>query len=84
MNIDEIGKKLYLLLEEQGIYISNKEEDINLLDYLIDSISIIEFIISIEDCFNIEVGDNMISYEILVSFNGLCNLIKEIVDTKVE
>lgn len=84
MNIDEIKKAIFIILENQGIYISNKDEDVNLLEYLVDSISIIEFIIALEDYFEIEIENEKISYEIFVSINGLCNLIKEIIDSKID
>lgn len=75
--MNEIKKIIIETLEEQGIFIE-LEEDVNLLDYNIDSITFMTIIIELESQLNIEFPDELLSYDSLRSLNGFATLILEL------
>lgn len=79
MDINSIVK---LSMQNIGIFIEenrDKELDIDLRDYIKDSISFISFIIELETNLEIEIPYEMLAYESLTSFNGFCNMLCELV-----
>lgn len=75
--MNEIKKIIIETLEDQGIFIE-LEEDVNLLDYNIDSITFMSIIIELESQLNIEFPDELLSYDSLRSLNGFATLILEL------
>ncbi len=75
--MNEIKKIIVKTLEEQGIFIE-LEEDVNLLEYNIDSITFMSIIIELESQLNIEFPDELLSYDSLRSLNGFATLILEL------
>lgn len=60
-----------VLQEKLGVVIFNDEkEDFSISDYIIDSISFIQFIISIEEAIGHELSDDFLDLEILRSAKG--------------
>lgn len=49
------------------------KEDVNLQDYILDSIQFITFIIALEDELHVEIPDELLSYDKFLSLNGFCN-----------
>lgn len=74
-------EKIIKILEDMGILvIKNQEEDINLQDYITDSLQFITFIIELEKAFDIEMPDELLLYENIRSLDGLTSLIEEILN----
>lgn len=68
---------MYEVLAELGIECTQAEdEDLNLQEFIEDSFSFINFIVSIEEKFNVEIPDEYLSYETIQSMNGLLELIE--------
>lgn len=68
-------------IEDMGLFIKREdEEDINLQEYIIDSLQFISFIIELEKAFNIEFPDELLLYDNIQSLNGLSTLIENIVE----
>lgn len=68
---------MYEVLAELGIECTQaEEEDLNLQEFIEDSFSFINFIVSIEEKFNVEIPDEYLSYETIQSMNGLLELIE--------
>ncbi len=64
------------ILQEMGyVLFEDLENDFSISDYINDSITFIEFIIKIEEDFEIELSDDFLSYELLESAQGLANKI---------
>lgn len=68
---------MHEILAELGIECTQAEdEDLNLQEFIEDSFSFINFIVSIEEKFNVEIPDEYLSYETIQSMNGLLELIE--------
>ncbi len=72
--MSEIYNKLRKIMESMGIiFWDDIEEDFAISDYIGDSITFIQFIIDIEEEFNIQLTDDFLSYELLESAKGFAN-----------
>lgn len=85
MNSDNIHGMVYKsvieCLEKNGVIVDfGENEDLDLTSYDIDSVSFISFIVDLEADLNISVPDDFLNYNILQSFNGLINMITQIVN----
>jgi len=74
--------KINKVLINFGIININNEPDICLLDYLSDSLQLMEFLCEIEEELGIELDDDIISYEIFYSLNGFCELLESMINKK--
>ena len=77
----DIREKLLEILNENGIYIDKNKttDDIDLREYIIDSMQFISFIVEIENKLNIEIPDECLIYDNISSLNGFSNIISCIV-----
>ena len=67
---------LISMLEEIGYIVFEKDqEDFNISDYIADSMQFVQFILKIEEYYNIELSEDFLLYEILISAKGLANKI---------
>lgn len=67
-------------LEDVGILLDTKSNtDIDLLDEGISSLEFINFILGLEEKLNIFIPDQFLTSEILHSFNGLVELLEQLV-----
>lgn len=74
--MEEKRRMIYEVLEEMGIdCVSDNDEDVNLQQYIEDSFSFINFIVGVEEKFNIELPDELLSYETIQSLNGFLQLV---------
>lgn len=78
MNFEEIKCKIICLLENNGVLLELKDQDIDLREYAIDSIVFISFILDVENEFGIVIPDNFLTVEILKSLEGFINLVIEL------
>lgn len=70
-------QEILICLENIGFMIAiEKDEDINLMEYQMDSITFILFIVEMETHFGIEIPDQYLSYQTVESLKGLSNLIE--------
>lgn len=58
--MNEIKNKLIIILNNIGVIVDEEEVDINLIEYGIDSISFISFIIEVEKEFGISLPDEVL------------------------
>lgn len=67
-------------LEDIGILIDlSSDDDVNLTEYSVDSISFISFIVALEEKLGIIIPDDLLLIDILQSMNGFINLIEELI-----
>lgn len=77
MDINQIHEKVVLELQKLGIILDNIE-DVNLNDYMDDSLQFISFIVQVEQAFDIVFPNEELLLNSLYSLDGFCELIKEI------
>ena len=78
MHIEKINNFLLEILSEMGIYIDMKideENDIDLTEYISNSIDFITFFIEIEDTLNIELPDTLLGLDNIKSLHAFANKI---------
>lgn len=73
--MDYISDILDLLLEE-GIEVEYTGIDLDLRDYIIDSIQFIGFIVDIEKKFDMEIPDEYLLYDSISSLHSFAEIIK--------
>ncbi len=78
MSEDKVKTAVIEELDNLGIIVDEKTEDVGLLSMEIDSITFISFIIAIEDRFAIQFPDDALNIEVLNSLNGFTSLICEL------
>lgn len=82
MNTDHIKEKLIQSLSLIGIIVDyDGKEDINLSEYIEDSIIFVQFIVEVEDQLGINIPDYLLSLDLLESLNGFAEMISEINNT---
>lgn len=74
----EVREKLFEILNDMGIICDTEkiEEDIDLREYIEDSIVFIGFIVEIEAKFNLELDDSVLLYDNLQSLNGFVKMLE--------
>lgn len=77
MDKKQINEKVILELQKLGIFLDSIE-DVNLNDYIDDSLQFISFIVQVEQAFDIVFPDEELLLNSLYSLDGFCELIKEI------
>lgn len=71
----EVKSVIIKELENLGIIVDEREEDIDLLSIGMDSISFISFIVALEEKFEIQFPDEYLTMEVMTSLNGFTSLI---------
>lgn len=74
-------EKLLDILNENGIFIDKEaiQEDIDLREYITESIQFISFIVEIEKQLNIEFPDEFLMFDKIASLNGFTNIIESVI-----
>jgi acyl carrier protein len=74
-------EKILDILDANGIYVDREkiENDIDLREYIIDSIQFINFIVEIEREMNIEFPDEFLLFDKIASINGFSSIIESII-----
>lgn len=72
-----IKKYIFDILEESGIYFDSGEveEDVDLREYLVDSLQYIYLIVELEERLGVELPDEVIIYDNFISINGFANMV---------
>ncbi len=73
-----IKNDINTVLCDMGILVPDDNNDIDLSEYIIDSLQFISFIVEIENKFGIEIPDELLNIENLKSLNGFSQLIENI------
>ena len=68
-------QKLLECLLNIGVIIDETDKDVDLREYIIDSIQFITAIVEIEQCFSIHFPDELLLYNTFESLNGLVYII---------
>ena len=82
MTIDIIKKYIFEILDENGVYVdqSDIEEDLDLREYIVDSLQYVYFIVELENRLGLELPDEILLYENLASINGFANMVIQCFD----
>lgn len=81
--MSEIKAKCINILCNLGIIVDEvDEEDISLIEYGIDSLSFISFIVEVERAFDIIIPDELLVIDSISSLNGFCAFIEDKVEEK--
>lgn len=77
--VEKIREKIIECLETIGIFLDpSDDEDINICEYGMDSMGYIIFICEVETCFNIEIPDEYLNIQNVVSLNKLTNIVSHL------
>ncbi|MCR5020533.1 acyl carrier protein [Ruminococcus sp.] len=78
MNVKE---KIIEALTLSGSYLplKNKNEDLDLREYIIDSIGFMSFIIELEEVLGIYFPDELLDFNVLSSLNGFTAIIEDLI-----
>ena len=74
----EIRNKIRKILYDMGFSIDS-ENDVNLLEYGMDSLQFIEFVVSVEEEFDIIIPDEALLMDNISSLNGFITYIESII-----
>lgn len=80
MNRETIVKIMTDVILDLGIYVDKDEfnkKDVDMREYIKDSMTFISFFIGMEDALEIELPDTLLSFESLISSDSLSNSILE-------
>ncbi|GHV15158.1 hypothetical protein FACS1894219_11920 [Clostridia bacterium] len=79
MTADEIKKVILSALDEIGVYFDDQdiksETDIDLREYIVDSLQFISFVVELEHQLCVEYPDDLLLYDNIASLDGLSNAI---------
>lgn len=81
---EKIEEKLNKILHDMGFIIFEDEEsdDVNLQNYIIDSIQFVDFIVRIEEEFKILLPDEFLDYSNLYSMCGFGEMLEDYLESK--
>lgn len=84
MTVEIIKKHIFEILDENGIYVDpcDMAEDLDLREYLVDSLQYVYFIVELENRLDIELPNEILLYENLISINGFVNMIINLYENK--
>lgn len=85
MDMDKISVAIENAINDIGVIFSMEQdmigfEDLDLTEYIEDSVKFLQFIVALEDQLDIEIPDELLNIEILRSFNGFSSLLKEFIN----
>lgn len=81
---EEIKNKIYDVLHEMGfiIFENDNGDDINLQDYITDSIQFVDFIVRLEEKFDIMLADEFLDYTAISSMCGFAEMLEEFLEAE--
>lgn len=79
MNENDIRKIIYKIFEQNDISLQNINENISLISSgIVDSMTFVNILLSIEDELNIEIDFENIDINSIVTINSLCDAVSKI------
>ncbi len=82
MCFSEIKEKLHYALLNEGIFID--DDDMDIVEYIPDSLAFVALIVQIECKFNIELPDEMLNWERMGSVNSLSLYLQDLLNSDSE
>lgn len=83
MTIELVREKLQEALKNVGIELDYTEgQDLNLQDYIEDSLQYITAVVEIENALDIDLPDELLVFDSLVSFHSFSEAILEVIQSK--
>ncbi len=76
MNIKD---KIIEILEQYGIIIEDDGADVDLQEYGMDSLTYIMFICDVEECFSVQLPDEYLAIDGIVSLNTMVEIIEDLI-----
>ncbi len=77
-----VGEKMCELLNGLGYHTTYEElqkDDIDLRDFIADSLEYVSLIVEIENAFEIDLPDEFLDFDVLASLNGIINAVEGLV-----
>ena len=74
----DVKEKLLQCFLNIGVVIDDTEDDVDLKEYITDSVQFIAAIVEIERIFAIEFPDELVLFSVFDSFNGLVKIVESI------
>ena len=81
--MDKISLAIEQSINDIGILFSFMDadtDDIDLTEYIEDSVQFVQFIVALEDNLNIEIPDALLNFELLTSWNGFKSTLEDILN----
>lgn len=81
--MDKISFAIEQSINDIGILFSFMDadtDDIDLTEYIEDSVQFVQFIVALEDNLNIEIPDALLNFELLTSWNGFKSMLEDILN----
>ena len=81
--MDKISLAIEQSINDIGIVFSFMDadtDDIDLTEYIEDSVQFVQFIVALEDNLNIEIPDALLNFELLTSWNGFKSMLEDILN----
>lgn len=76
MNIENIKDLIYNILIAMGIYIEKTNNDVDLTEYITDSLDYISFFVELEEGLDLELPDDLFLMDTIKSINALSQKIE--------
>ena len=73
-------KEMIALLRDEGIEIEYDGQDLDLREYIADSVQFITFIVDIESKFEIEIPDDYLLYDSISSLHSFAQIVRSLRD----
>lgn len=80
--MDKIKDAIEQSINDIGVIFSFQDtdtDDIDLTEYIEDSIQFVQFIVALEDNLNIEIPNELLNLDLLTSCNGFGSLLQDII-----
>ena len=74
----DVKEKLLQCFLNIGVVIDDTEDDVDLKEYITDSVQVIAAIVEIERIFSIAFPDDLLLFSVFDSFNGLVKIVESI------
>lgn len=75
-------ERILMCLNNIGIYVDSLDNEFNIQDYILDSITFITFIVELENMFDIEIPDMYLVPDEFKTIDDVCRVIKHLKDKK--
>lgn len=80
MTLEEVKAAIYETLLESGIMIDSIDEDLDLRDFIQNSLQFISFTVNLEQKLNVELDDEFILFDSVASFNNYSQRIYDLLN----
>ena len=81
-----VAEKMCELLNNLGYHIEYEElqnNDVDLRDFIVDSLEFVSLIVEIENVFSVELPDEFLDFDVLDSLHGMINTVESLIQKNV-